>query len=71
MDNWTSNSAEAVKVALENDGVLQSEMAKALGISQDAVSKRLKRAYFNEIMDLDKMYRQKITLLELNLLEEK
>lgn len=71
MDHWTSNSAEAVKVALENDGVLQSEMAKALGISQDAVSKRLKRAYFNEIMDLDKMYRQKITLLELNLLEEK
>ncbi|MGZ0016534.1 SatD family protein [Yeosuana sp. AK3] len=71
MNHWTSNSAEAVKVALENDGVLQSEIAKALGISQDAVSKRLKRAYFNEIMELDSMYRQKITLLELNLLEEK
>uniref|UniRef100_UPI00404732A1 SatD family protein n=1 Tax=Mariniflexile sp. TaxID=1979402 RepID=UPI00404732A1 len=71
MDNWTVNSSETVKAALENYGGLQTEIAKTLSISQDAVSKRLKRAYFNEIMDLDSMYHQKITLLELNLLEEK
>ena len=64
MDNWTANSAETVKVALENQSALQTDMAKTFGISQDAVSKRLKRAYFNEIMALDKMYRNKINLLE-------
>lgn len=64
MDNWSVNSSEAIKVALENDGALQTDMAQTLGISQDAVSKRLKRAYFNDIMDLDKMYRRKINLLQ-------
>lgn len=64
MDNWTVTSAETVKVALENDGALQTDMAQIFGISQDAVSKRLKRAYFNEIMELDAMYRRKINLLK-------
>lgn len=64
MDNWTVNSAETVKVALENYGALQADMAQIFGISQDAVSKRLKRAYFNEIMELDKMFRRKINLLK-------
>jgi|SRR5690606_23537441 len=63
MDNWTVISAETVKVALENDGALQTDIAQIFGISQDAVSKRLKRAYFNEIMELDAMYRRKIKLL--------
>ena len=62
MDNWTINSSEAVKVTLENSGALQSEIAEILNINQEAVSKRLKRAYFNEILSLDKMYRQKIIL---------
>lgn len=64
MDNWTANSSEAIKIALENYGILQTDIAQTLNISQDAVSKRLKRAYFNEIMELDKMYRRKINLLE-------
>jgi|SRR5690606_10882020 len=64
MDNWTVTSAETVKVALENQGALQTDLAQTLGISQDAVSKRLKRAYFNEITELDMMYRKKINLLE-------
>lgn len=63
MDNWSVTSAETVKIALENTGILQTEMAEILGISQDAVSKRLKRAHFNEIMNLDRMYRHKISLL--------
>ena len=72
MDNWTVNSSETIKIVIENSGVaLQSEIAEIIGVSQDAVSKRLKRACFKEIMDLDRMYYQKITLLELKLLEEK
>ncbi|WP_308991211.1 SatD family protein [Mariniflexile litorale] len=71
MDNWSVSSAETVKIALENSTALQTEMAQTLGVSQDAVSKRLKRAHFNEIMELDRMYSKKITQLELNLIKEK
>jgi hypothetical protein len=64
MDQWTINSAETVKVAFENYGALQTDMAQTFGISQDAVSKRLKRANFNEIMALDKMFRLKLNVLK-------
>ena len=40
--------------------MIQTELAKLIGISQDAVSKRQKRAYLDEILELDKLYRQKI-----------
>ncbi|TBN04764.1 transcriptional regulator [Hyunsoonleella flava] len=71
MDNWTVSSSEAIKVSIENFGALQSEIAELLGINQEAVSKRLKRAYFNEILSLDRMYHKKITLLEQNIQERK
>ena len=63
MDNWTANSAEIVKLCLEHPNALQSELGKLIGINQDAVSKRQKRAYLAEILELDKMYRKKITEL--------
>lgn len=71
MDSWSISSAETVKVALENTNALQIEMAQTLGVSQDAVSKRLKRAHYNEIVELNKMYARKISQLELNLIKEK
>jgi len=60
MDNWTTNSAEAVKLYLENQNKTQKELAEMIGINQEAVSKRLKRAYIDEIIELDLMYREKI-----------
>ncbi|MTE27492.1 SatD family protein [Winogradskyella ouciana] len=63
MDNWTVNSAEIVKLSLENPNLIQSELAKLIDISQDAVSKRQKRAHLDEIMALDNLYRQKIAQL--------
>ena len=60
MDNWTTNSAEIVKLSIEHPTMIQTELAKLIGISQDAVSKRQKRAYLDEILELDKLYRQKI-----------
>lgn len=63
MDNWTSNSAEIVKLTLEHPNMIQSELAEIIGISQDAVSKRQKRAHLDEILELDAMYRQKIAQL--------
>jgi hypothetical protein len=45
MDNWTANSAEVVKLYLENKNKTQRELAEMIGINQDAVSKRISRAY--------------------------
>jgi predicted XRE-type DNA-binding protein len=63
MDNWTTNSAEIVKLSLENPTMIQAELAKLIGISQDAVSKRQKRAYLDEILELEKLYREKLDKL--------
>jgi len=63
MDNWTVNSAEIVKLSIENPNALQYELATMLGTKQEAVSKRLKRAYFEEIQELDLLYREKIDTL--------
>ncbi|MBD0832288.1 SatD family protein [Aestuariibaculum sediminum] len=63
MDHWTKNSAEIVKLSLENPDALQQHLGQHIGISQDAVSKRQKRAYLAEILELNQMYRHKLTTL--------
>ncbi|MDT0557671.1 transcriptional regulator [Ichthyenterobacterium sp. W332] len=63
MDNWTVNSAETVKLSLEHKNKLQKDLAQLLGINQEAVSKRLKRAYFEEIQELNRLFREKIAIL--------
>jgi hypothetical protein len=63
MDNWTVNSAEIVKLSLEHPDKLQKELAQIVGTNQEAVSKRLKRANLEEILELDLMYREKISTL--------
>lgn len=60
MDSWTVNSAEIVKLSIENPNALQSELGKLIGINQNAVSTRQKRAHLDEISALDNMYREKI-----------
>ena len=63
MDVWTTNSAEMVKLCLENPNALQMDLAKILGINKDAVSKRMKRANLDELLELDTIFRKKITTL--------
>ena len=63
MDSWTKNSAEIVKLSLEKQNAIQSELGKIIGINQNAVSSRQKRAHLEEILELDLMYRQKIDRL--------
>lgn len=60
MDNWTKNAAEIVKLSIENPNALQAELGNMIGINQNAVSTRQKRAYLSELLELDLMYRQKI-----------
>ncbi len=63
MDNWSANSAEIVKLSIENPDALQSELGKLIGINQNSISNRQKRAHLEEILELDRMYRHKISLI--------
>ncbi|MBT8243962.1 MAG: SatD family protein [Winogradskyella sp.] len=63
MDNWTVNSAEIVKLSLENPNALQSELGKRIGIKQNAVSMRQKRAHLDEIISLNYLFKEKIATL--------
>jgi hypothetical protein len=65
MDNWSVNSAEVVKLSLEKPNTLQKELAQMVGTNQEAISKRLKRANLDAILELDKMYREKLGKLEI------
>ncbi|PST83319.1 transcriptional regulator [Pedobacter yulinensis] len=59
-DNWSPVMAETVKVAMENKDLVQAELAVKMAKSQSSVSESLKRAYFQEIMDLDAYYREEL-----------
>lgn len=63
MDNWTINSAEIVKLHLENQHKIQEQLAEMIGINQNAVSKRMKRANLDDILEFNHLYRQKIATL--------
>jgi len=63
MDSWTPNSSEIVKTVLEHKGKSQEELGKLLGIKQNAISNRLKRAYYEEIKELFDMYKTKLKTL--------
>jgi hypothetical protein len=65
MDSWGVVAAEMVKLALENENLLQSELAAISGRTQSSVSEALKRAHFSEIMEMDKLYRKKLNQLQL------
>ena len=60
MDNWTVNAAEVVKIAIENPGKSQEALGQFMCIKQNAVSNRLKRAYYEEIMEVNEMYSIKL-----------
>jgi hypothetical protein len=64
MDNWTVNAAEIVKTTMENPDKLQEELGQIVGIKQNAISNRLKRAYYDEIMEVIEMYKSKLKTLK-------
>lgn len=60
MDNWTTPSAEMVRDALLIPGISQEELGRRAGIRQSAVSRRLKRACFDEINALIDRYKTQL-----------
>lgn len=63
MDKWTVSSAELVQIVLNNPDITQEEIGKQLGIKQNSVSGRWNRANVNELLEVEKMYRNKIKSL--------
>jgi hypothetical protein len=60
MDAWTVNSAVLFTTLFEDPEKNQTEIGAILGIGQNSVSGRFKRAHVDEILELDKMYRHKL-----------
>ncbi|WP_264563957.1 SatD family protein [Flavobacterium sp. N3904] len=60
MDAWTVNSAALFNTLFEDPEKKQAEIGAILGIGQNSVSGRFKRAHVDEILELEKMYRFKL-----------
>lgn len=63
MDNWTPNSAEIVKLTIENPSFNQRELGQLIGIKQNTVSERQKRAFLEELKAFDGIFQKKINQL--------
>lgn len=63
MDRWSVNSAEMVALALSSPDDSQAELGKILKINQNAVSRRFSRAHFDELMELNELYKNKLSAL--------
>jgi hypothetical protein len=64
MDNWSVSSAEAVRISLAHPDASQAGLGKLMGnIRQNAVSTRLSRAHFNELMEFNDLYRNMLEVL--------
>lgn len=63
MDKWSVNSAEMVALALSSPNESQAELGKILKINQNAVSRRLSRAHYDELMELNELYKSKLSTL--------
>lgn len=64
MDSWTTNAAETIYAALQHPDKSQEALGKLIGIKQNAISTRLKRACYYEMRELLEMYQTKLAELK-------
>lgn len=64
MNGWQANAAYYIKTAIEHPDWTQLQLAKKLNKSQSAISESLNRAGFEDIMRLEKNYRELITRVD-------
>ncbi|MDX1921121.1 MAG: hypothetical protein SFU25_10350 [Candidatus Caenarcaniphilales bacterium] len=60
MDNWTQKSAEIVHLTLQKSELNQEKLGKCLKIGQNAISQRLHRAHYYDLMALNDMFQAKL-----------
>lgn len=63
IDKWSVSSAQLIEIVLKNPTITQQEIGNRLGIKQSAVSGRWSRANVDELLAVEKMYRNKINTL--------
>ena len=63
MDNWTPNSAELIQILTNNRYLTQKALARRLGVTQPSISERQNRSHYEEVMELEELYREKINRL--------
>lgn len=63
MDKWSVSSAQLMLHVLQNPNSTQKRIGDILGIKQNSVSGRWNRANVNEILDVENVYRKKISTL--------
>ncbi|WP_420581349.1 transcriptional regulator [Reichenbachiella sp.] len=63
MNAWPANAAKYIRTSIEHPDWKQNELAKHLGKSQGTISQSLNRAGFDDIMKLEKRYRELLTNL--------
>lgn len=63
MDNWSTASAELVEKVLRHPTYTQKKIGTELGIKQNSVSGRWKRACMDELLEVEAIYRKKLEKL--------
>jgi uncharacterized UBP type Zn finger protein len=63
MDKWSYSSAEIVNIVLKHHNKTQAEIGDLLGIGQNSVSGRFSRANLEEILEVERMFKEKLRRL--------
>jgi len=63
IDNWSVSSAELVETVLNNPKATQEDIGNILGIKQNSVSGRWNRAKTDEMLEIERVFRQKLKRL--------
>jgi DNA-binding XRE family transcriptional regulator len=60
MDNWTITSAELIQILATQKKLTQKALAKRLGVTQPSISERQNRSHYDEVMELEHLFREKV-----------
>ena len=63
MNSWTPNSAELIQILTNNRYLTQKALAKRLGVTQPSISERQNRSHYEEVMELEELYRERVNRL--------
>lgn len=61
MDSWSPSSSQLIDLSLRHQDLSQKELGKKIKRTQSSVSERQTRAHFEEILELEKYFRDHIT----------
>ncbi|MFD2035986.1 SatD family protein [Belliella marina] len=63
MDSWSVSSAELVEIVLKRPNITQEEIGELLTIKQNSVSGRWNRSNIEEVLKIEKVFREKLQKL--------